>query len=206
MLRLLIFERFVFYGGEKLGERLVKCPVCGQYGHKEDMVREEDKRYYHNEYCHDRYYKDKEATRIENEQWDDLYQYIIKLHDLVVLPKGNIARLKELRAGFVMKDGKKVRQWRTGPDYSLMMEAFQLAEGSIKWCIVNKLDGSNDTKAINYGISIMIDKLNEAFARRKKKVGKEKQIKITSNQDKNISIINKNIYPNNDDMDITWFL
>lgn len=152
-----------------MAERLLKCPVCEQYGHKDKMFREEDKRYYHVEYCHDRYLRDKEATRIENQQWDDLYQYIIKLHDIIVLPKGNITRLKDLRAGFDTKSGKRERKWRTGPDFGLMLEAYKLAEDSIKWCIVNKLDGSNDTKAINYGISIMIDKLNEAFARRKSK-------------------------------------
>ncbi|QWU14260.1 hypothetical protein SAMN04487895_101554 [Paenibacillus sophorae] len=191
-----------------MAERLLKCPVCEQYGKKEDMIREEDKRYYHKEYCHDRWLKDREATRIENEQWDALYQYIIKLHDIIVLPKGNITRLKDLRAGYLMKNGQKVRQWRTGPDYGLMLEAYLLADDSIKWCIVNKLDGSKDTKAINYGISIMIDKLNEAFARRKRKKEHEKQIRKTTTQDKTIKqeLKSKNTYINNDDMDISSFL
>ncbi|WP_413986382.1 hypothetical protein [Paenibacillus polymyxa] len=146
--------------------RLLKCPICSQFGAKEEMVRETDKRYYHKEYCHGKYLRDREATRIETQQWDDLYQYIIKLHNIVVLPKGNITRLKDLRAGFEVKSGKKSRKWRTGPDYGLMLEAYELARENIRWCIVNKLDGSNDTRAINYGMSIMIDKLNEAFARR----------------------------------------
>ncbi|OMD76844.1 hypothetical protein [Paenibacillus odorifer] len=161
-----------------MAERLLKCPVCGQYGHKANMIREEDKRYYHLEYCHDKWKKDKEATKIENQQWDDLYQYIINLHDVIVLPKGNITRLKDLRAGFITKDGKRIRQYRTGPDYTLMLEAYQLTENSIKWCIVNKLDGSSDTKAINYGLSMMIGKLNEAFARRKNRSRQLEQIEI----------------------------
>lgn len=152
-----------------LAERLLKCPICSQYGKKENMIREEDKRYYHKEFCHDKWKKEKEATRVEVQQWDDLYQYIIKLHDGIVLPKGNITRLKDLRAGFDTRYGKRERRYRTGPDYALMIEAYKLAEDSIKRCINNKLDGSNDTRAINYGISIMIDKLNDAFTRRKRK-------------------------------------
>ncbi len=131
------------------------------------MKYEEDKRYYHLEYCHGKYLKLKTETAKENQEWDKLYQYIIKLHDILLLPKGNITRLKDLRAGYEVKQGKRVRKWRNGPDFGLMFDAYVLAEDSIKWCINHKLDGSNDVKAINYGISIMIDKLNEAFVRRR---------------------------------------
>lgn len=167
--------------GDILPERKVKCPVCGQYGNKTDMIQH-DKRYYHKEYCYDRYLRDKEATRIEVEQWNSLYKYIMKLHDLVVLPKGNITRLKNLRAGYLMKEGNRVRQWRTGPDYSLMFDAYLLAEDSIKWCIANKLNGNKDTRAINYGISIMIDKLNEANMRQK---NKQRQLEAINNESQN---------------------
>ncbi|MBX4152410.1 hypothetical protein K1X09_34500 [Paenibacillus lautus] len=88
-----------------------------------------------------------------------------------------------------MKDGKRVRQWRTGPDYALMLDAYKLAENSIKWCIANKLNGSKDTKAINYGISIMIDKLNEANDRRKLKMRQQQIIKSNKEDDQ----LNKNI-------------
>lgn len=192
-----------------LAERLLKCPICSQYGKKENMVREEDKRYYHKEFCHDKWKQNKEATRIENQQWDDLYQYIIKLHDIIVLPKGNITRLKDLRAGFDTKSGKRERRYRNGPDFLLMLEAYKLAEDNIKWCIVNKLDSGNDTRAINYCISIMLDKLNDAFVRRKNKEQQKEQFEKTkvTDQDKTITPtinINKNI--KKDEMDISAFL
>ncbi|KOS00917.1 hypothetical protein, partial [Paenibacillus polymyxa] len=53
----------------------------------------------------------------------------------------------------------------------------------IKWCITNKLKEANDTRAINYGISIMIDKLNEAFARRKAKLRQQEYAEINKNND-----------------------
>ncbi|MGM1044763.1 MAG: hypothetical protein ACQEXX_01315 [Bacillota bacterium] len=190
--------------------RPVKCPICLQFGNREDMTLE-DKRYYHKEYCHPKHIKDKAATKRENEQWDDLYQYIINLHDLVVLPKGNITRLKDLRAGYVTKKGSKVRPWRTGPSFELMLDAYKLAEDSIKWCIANKLDGSNDVKAINYGISIMIDKLNEANERRKnkqkQKIAEQRVEKQEQKKDQGYNFyINKNNKNKNDDIDISSFL
>ncbi|WP_237391839.1 hypothetical protein [Paenibacillus dendrobii] len=151
--------------------------------------------------------KAKAATQKENEEWDDLYQYIIKLHDLVVLPKGNITRLKDLRSGFVMKNGKKVKQWRTGPDFNLMLDAYKLSEDSIRWCIKNKLDGSNDVKAVNYGISIMIDKLNEANERKKNRQRQLEQIQLESKNTKGITNYEVIYKPKSEnDNDISEFL
>lgn len=167
----------------------------------------DDKRFYHKEICYKKHEDAKAATQKENAEWDKLYQYIIELHDLVVLPKGNITRLKDLRAGFVMKNGEKVRQWRTGPSFGLMYEAYQLAEDSIRWCIVNKLDGSKDTKAINYGISIMIDKLNEANQIRKNKSNQEQaQKQVAAQESKKDQSFKNNYTKKNDDLDISAFL
>jgi hypothetical protein len=89
-----------------------------------------------------------------------------------------------------------------------MLEAYRLAEDSIKWCIIHKLDGSNDTKAINYGMSIMLDKLNEAFTRRQNKKRQHEQFERTkvSDQSKSIETINKNKKKHIDEMDISSFL
>lgn len=157
--------------------RPVKCPVCEKSGDREDMTYEEkSKRYYHNDGCYEQLKKQQEETKIENEQWDKLYKYIVDLHDLLLLPKDNIYRLKSLRAGFEVKNGKRVRKYRTGPDYELMLDAYKLADDSIRWCISNTLKGNNDVGAINYCISIMINKLNEAYARRKNRLRQQEEI------------------------------
>lgn len=168
----------------------------------------EDKRFYHKDGCYEQFLKAKIATQKELEQWDKLYQYIISLHDLVVLPKGNITRLKDLRAGYLIKDGKKIRQWRTGPDFELMLEAYQLAEESIKWSIANKLNGSKDTKAINYGISIMINKLNEANQIRKTKQNQlQAQRRVDSQESKkDQGFVKHRPGRKNDERDISNFL
>lgn len=166
----------------------------------------DDLRYYHKEICFKKHLDAKAATQRENEEWDKLYQYIIALHDLVVLPKGNITRLKDLRAGFLTKNGEKVRQWRTGPSFGLMYEAYQLAEDSIRWSIINKLDGSKDTKAINYCMSIMINKLNEANQRRKHRKRQEEQVKLDKHNDINVNMEIEYKPKNNNGNDISNFL
>lgn len=188
--------------------RPVKCPICTQYGDREDMIYE-NKRFYHREHCHQKFLSNKEVTQRENQQWDNLFQYLLRLHDVIVLPTGNISRLQDLRAGYTMKNGKKIRQWKSGPDFALMLDAYKLAEDSIKWCITNKLNGSNDVKAINYCISIMIDKLNEANEFRKNTLKHEQaQLRVDaqeSKKDQN-TYIHKNNKNKKDNLDISDFL
>lgn len=153
-------------------KRKVKCPICGESDEKDVMIYDESKRrYYHKENCYNRFLKQREFTMQENLHWDNLYQYIKELHDLGVIPVSDsvIVRIQNLRAGFLMKNGKKVRQWKNGPPYDLMLEAYQLAEEKIKQSISLKFNGDNSEKAIHYGISIMIGKLLEAQNNRKKK-------------------------------------
>jgi hypothetical protein len=170
---------------------------------------QEDKRYYHVEYCHDRWKRDKEATRIENQQWDDLYQYIIKLHDIIVLPKGNITRLKDLRAGFDTKNGKRERKWRTGPDFLLMLEAYKLAEAVNHQSITGKTADWSDVNKVNYTISTMVGYLNDAWSRRQY-AQKQKQAAArveTQESHKDQSLKSKNTYSNKEDeLDISDFL
>ncbi|MGR6760300.1 hypothetical protein ACU1JV_00455 [Paenibacillus sp. T2-29] len=188
--------------------RPVKCPICSQYGLREDMILE-NRRYYHKEYCFDRFKKEQEATRIENEQWDELYQYIIKFHDLVTLSVANITRLKHLRAGFEYKKGKKIPKWRTGPDYALMLEAYRLSEKNNLYAMSTKIGDWNDVNQVNYTISTMVGHLNDAWKIRlnkKKQMEAEKRVeKQESKRDQ--SLPNKNTYSNKrDDLDISDFL
>ncbi|WP_211747940.1 hypothetical protein [Paenibacillus sp. Marseille-Q4541] len=170
-------------------------------------LEEKSKRYYHDK-CYEQYKIKQEETKIENEQWNKLYQYIVGLHDLLLLPKGNIMRLKELRAGFEIKDGKRVRKYRTGPDYELMLDAYKLADSSIRWCIANTLKGSNDVRAINYCISIMMNSLNEAFARRKNRLRQQEEIRQDLGNQNNLYIETEVVYKakNKNNNDISNFL
>lgn len=188
--------------------RPVKCPVCSQFGQKEDM-KFEDKRYYHKEFCHEKYLKLKAETAKENQEWDKLYQYIIGLHDIILLPKGNITRLKDLRAGYENKGGKRERKWRTGPDFSLMLEAYKLAESVNRTAINTKIGQWADIQQVNYTISTMLGYLNDAFKYRQnkaKQVSQEKRVQaLESKKDQNLKN-NYKLVKKSDELDISEFL
>jgi len=180
------------------------------------MIKTEKDGYFHEGECYQKYLDHKEFIKKENEEWDELYQYIKKLHNVVIVPPANVVRLQALRNGNDLKKGKPYKRYKMGAEYSLMLEAYLLAEKDIKWAIANKLDNKNDVQAINYCISIMINKLNQAWKNRQKnKEAKyennriEKQIKEMSEVAKRVRNIQNEssiITQNDNDIDITTLL
>jgi hypothetical protein len=196
--------------------RKVKCRTCSEKDEKSKMIRTEKGEYYHQGECYEKHLEHKAFIEKENEEWDALYQYVKELHGLVVVPKAIVVRLQALRNGEDVRRGKKIKRYKMGAEYSLMLEAYLLAEKDIKWAIVNRLDNKNDVQAINYCISIMINKLNQAWKnRQKKKEAKyenkriEKQIEEMSEVAKRVREIQSGLSTNtqNDsDIDITTLL
>lgn len=150
--------------------RKLKCAACGELGEKSEMTQNDKKKYFHNGKCYEEHLEHIEFLKKEKEEWDILYQYLLKLHNILVLPKSNIIRLQGLRNGEDLRQGKVHKKYKMGASYELIMDAYLLAEESIKWCILNKLNGKNDTGAINYCITIMLGKLNEAWKHSQKVV------------------------------------
>jgi hypothetical protein len=165
--------------------RKVKCRSCLKMDEKNIMVLEEGKLYFHQGDCHEEYLRHREFKRIEAEKWDQLYKYLLQLHSAVIIPVANVVRLQALRNGEDIQAGKRVKKYKQGVPYELMLEAYKLAEDSIKWCIKHKLNGSNDVKAINYCISIMIGKLNEAWQRQQNRKRQEENIMIGEKEEVN---------------------
>lgn len=188
--------------------RPVKCPVCNESGDREGMVLD-GKRYYHPGSCLNNYRKQQEETNKENEQWDKLYQYIIRLHQILFLPKANITRLKDLRAGFENKNGKRTRKYKSGPDFGLMLEAYLLAEETNQRSIVYKIGNWSDVNQVNYTISTMLGHLNDAWRARqnksKQEVAEKRVEKLESNKDQGFKTV-KPIVIKKDDLDISDFL
>jgi hypothetical protein len=186
--------------------RKVKCRSCLRMDEKSTMILEEGKLYFHQGDCHEEYLRHKEFKRIEAEKWDQLYKYLLQLHSAVIIPVANVVRLQALRNGEDIVAGKRVKKYKQGVPYELMLEAYKLAEDSIRWCIKNKLNGSNDVKAINYCISIMIGKLNEAWVRQQNRKRQEEQQRKIQEQTTyaDMSIENKNnTYKKKDELDIS---
>lgn len=151
----------------------VKCKTCLETDEKSKMIKEKAG-YFHVEECHQTYIDHCNFKKSELEKWDRLYKFILSLHNIIVLPKANVIRLQALRNGEDIQNGQRVKKYKQGADYDLMYEAYLLAEKDIRWSIQNKLNENNDAKSINYCISVMLGKLNEAWKNRK--INEEKEV------------------------------
>lgn len=193
--------------------RPVKCGTCEILeSDRSLMVKNEKGKYFHKGKCYEEHLEYREFLKKEKIEWDALYQYIVDLHKLLVVPKSIITRLQGLRNG---EDLKRNKKYKMGAEYSLILEAYLLAEKDIKWAIANKLENKNDVRAINYCISIMIDKLNPAWRNRQKSKNAKvenkklkKQIEEMTNIAQRVKSIQMNIVPekSTDEVDITTLL
>lgn len=198
------------YNGEVKGGvwvAQVTCFWCKVKGEKStEMVRETNKKYYHIKDCHNCYIEDKRTKKEENEKWSLLYEYIKSLHDIIIVPPRNIKRLQDLRNGTDFKDGKSYKRYKQGVPYDLMLEAYKLSEDKIKWFIKNVLNGGKDASDINKCITMMLNSLNVAWAKKQHRI-KQREESIANRPDD--LIINENttyMRKEQSSIDITDFL
>lgn len=187
--------------------RKVKCPMCGLLEeNKLIMTQLEDKRWYHNKDCLEKKIKEKEFKLKELEQWDQLYQYIKKLHDLINLPPQLITRLQDLRNGQVFKNGSKVKLYKSGIEYDIILEAYKLASKNIEYSLKNKLDNSKDNRALNYCFSIMLGEINNVWENKKRKIKREEDMIREKEKNKPLNMNQPTYKKNYSDNDISIFL
>lgn len=120
--------------------RLLKCPVCGQYGTKEDMVRETDKRHYHKEYCHEKWKRERVFKQKEQEELDSLTDAIVKIHKLQSrqsMPKSFYPFIQDLRNDSVLF-GKLDRKYKQGATYKVIEDTYDYCSEKIEWARGNK--------------------------------------------------------------------
>lgn len=195
-------------------ERKVKCFICGISSEKNEMEYiETKKRWVHKINCKEEFEWQLEMIEKDKKEWEELYEYIKQLHDLIDLPKAIIVRLKLLRKGKDMVKGQEIRKWKNGASFGLMKEAYILANDSIKYWMKNKFsDDPRSTNCINYCMTIAIDNFNKAYTIRKKK---EQQVHVHNRVEqemsyKTIEDINVNLQNNTkkkkDEKDISSFL
>lgn len=163
--------------------REVKCYWCKEKSSKENMACEAkptgkfntngtekmSRRYFHKP-CHEEYKNDQEFKRKELTELDSLYTYLMKLHKIELLDGRMMERIQDLRNGTVKIQNKKIKKYKSGVSYSIMLETYQYIE--------DQLSKVNDYKTFEtvwnefaYYFSIMINKIHEvqSIIKRQKK-------------------------------------
>lgn len=121
-----------------------KCQWCKENGEKETMVCDETptgkfnqngsekmiRKYYHLN-CHNDFKKDREFKQKEANELDELYQYLLRLHNLKTLDSRMFEKIQDLRNGTIKLNNKKIKRYKDGVPYSLMLQTYLHLQNNI---------------------------------------------------------------------------
>lgn len=150
-----------------------KCQWCKDNGEKELMHCDEKptgkfnkngspkmfRKYFH-PHCHDLFLNDKEYKRIEADKLKDLYDYLLNLHDLIALDERMMEKIQDLRNGTIKINNKKVKKYKSGVPYELMLQAYQYNANVID-DVMRKMRFEAKWNEFSYMFGIMTKSVND---------------------------------------------
>lgn len=122
--------------------------------------------FFHKE-CDELHKNDEEFKAKESEELDELYQYILKMHNLEVMDGRMFMKVQDLRNGTISLNRKKVRRYKEGVEYSRMLLTYKHIENRIDQ-VLRSMDFANKWNEFSYVFSMMVNNLNETSAIQKR--------------------------------------
>jgi hypothetical protein len=196
--------------------QLPKCKRCKEDGIKEEMIcypkplgqfnkngTEKIRRTYFHKSCDELNKEELQFKEKEAKELDDLYRYLLKLHNVEILDGRMFERLQDLRNGTVKLNGRKIRRSKEGVTHKHMLDTYQHIAKTIDNVFLSK---TFETKwnEFAYVFSIMVNNLNEVKLIQKRNAA-VKVPKAIESYDYSLEIAtNKSI--KKDSMDISDFL
>lgn len=195
---------------------LVKCFWCKEKDEKVNMLCEEKstgkfnkngtekmiRKYFHYG-CNEEYQKDKKFKEEESKQFTELYEYLLKLHGLKVLDGRMIEKIQDLRNGTVKVKNKKIKKYKSGITYELMLQTYQYLNQRID-IILRSSQLQPKWNEFSYIFGTMINNVNEVSQMNKRK----EQVRVPNkavNHDVGINVSKKEV-KKKDELDISEFL
>lgn len=194
----------------------VKCNWCKEKYDKNLMKVEEkatgklnkngtpkiSRKYFHKS-CHQDYLNDKEFKKNELEHLDNLYQYLLKLHHIEVLDGRMIQKIQDLRNGTVNLNGKKIKRYKDGIDYQMMLITYQQQEENINRSIKN-MSFDKKWNEFSYCFGIMLRNINDVVIAEKINRKHEQTISVVGDYQE--IKFKDNYKKKKDEIDISSFL
>jgi len=158
-----------------------KCQWCKENGEKEFTHCDEKptgqfnkngspkmfRKYFHTS-CHGLFLDDKECKRIEADKLNDLYQYLLKLHNLIALDERMMEKIQDLRNGTIKINNKKVKKYKSGVPYELMLQAYHYNTNTID-DVMRKMHFKEKWNEFSYVFGIITKSVNDIHALNERK-------------------------------------
>jgi hypothetical protein len=146
--------------------RQVKCFYCKQKNDKDKMCFDESLKnekvtikYFHLD-CIEKYKQEQIFKKVELDQWDCLYKYLLKIHNVDLLDGRMIQKIQDLRNGTITLNGKKIKRFKEGIHYDVILETYERQTQNIEWVIKNK-EFDKKYNEFAYVFSIILNNIND---------------------------------------------
>lgn len=150
-----------------------KCHWCKDIGEKEKMYCDEKptgkfnkngspkmfRKYFHTE-CHELQLKDKEYKQVEADKLKDLYDYLLNLHGLLSLDERMMEKIQDLRNGTIKIDNKKIKKYKSGVPYELMLQSYRHNTNTIDG-VLRKMYFKEKWNEFSYVFGIITKSVND---------------------------------------------
>ena len=187
---------------------LVKCRVCGEKNEKDQMekVQKGSVNHYYHSTCLQKHLKYQAFIDKELTERDQLWETIKEIHGMINIPSDFFSQwIQRFRNGTIVEKGKMIKKYKKGVPYSVMNDAYRLCEKDIKYHKASK-NFNADMPELIYGFKIVINKVNEAYAKQARKA-KQQQQKNVVHEHEIVDETPKTQYKyRKDDKDISDFL
>ena len=167
--------------------RKLKCQWCGEKSPRPEMqkvvtgIKRKVNKYYHKDECYDEFLAEEKFKEEEQEKRDSLYNTVMEIYGTKALPNSFYVQIEGLRHGNrVFKTQNMGKRYREGYDYDLIEETYVESREAIEWSLKNKAF-VNQSNALNYGLSIIINNIYGVEKRRERIESRENMEKIAEN-------------------------
>lgn len=203
--------------------RAVKCRYCGEKSPKDSMEKitkesrnkktgevKKANHYFHST-CLTKFQEEKEFKAKELEELNQLYNYLLRTHNLNTLSGRMMEKIQDLRNGTIKLHGKKIRRYKAGISFTDILSTYKEVHTSINWAIKSK-EFETKWNEFSYCFGIMLNKVNEVAYRNEmlRKQQEEFDNSLNESQEEvlsqTIKVTKKHKTNNSDELDISEFL
>lgn len=153
-----------------------KCHWCKEIGEKEQMHCDEKptgkfnkngspkmfRKYFHSA-CHELFLDDKEYKQIEANKLTNLYNYLLNLHGIIALDERMMEKIQDLRNGTIKINNKKVKKYKSGVPYELMLQTYRYNANTID-DVMRKMHFKEKWNEFSYMFGIVTKSVNDINA------------------------------------------
>lgn len=142
----------------------VKCFKCKEKSEKETMICVEKgkekitRKYFHNE-CHKEFLLEQETKEKDLKELDSLYKYLLNLHSLDVLDGRMMEKIQDLRNGSIKINNKKIKKYKQGVPFSLMLDTYKFLGERID-SIINSMQFQTKWNEFSYIFGTMVNNIH----------------------------------------------